>query len=176
MTMAAPALPSAVSGTATTARSSMASLLGSVTSSSSLAMASSNVTLAGAKPGPEDGGSGECELLGSFSLLVQSALGILALSSLVWKRWRERPQRPLKIWAFDASKQVVGSMLLHVANLFMSMLSAGNLSVKLQVSEKDPEEYRPNPCSFYLLNLAIDVRPSMTSPISPCPYLALIRP
>ena len=100
-------------------------------------------------------GSGECQLLGPFSLLVQSALGLLALSSLVWKRYRERPRRPIKVWAFDASKQVVGSMLLHIANLLMSMLSAGQLSVKAKALDDDG--YQPNPCSFYLLNLAIDV-------------------
>ena len=102
-------------------------------------------------PGAE---SGECKLLGPFSLLIQAALGALALSSLVYKRWRERPRRPLKIWSFDVSKQVVGSMLLHVANLLMSMLSSGQLSVTPSASAG----YQANPCSFYLLNLAIDVR------------------
>lgn len=67
----------------------------------------------------------------------------------MYKRWRERPQRPIKIWAFDASKQVVGSALLHVANLLMSMLSSGQFTVKAG-------DYQANPCSFYLLNLAID--------------------
>ena len=99
------------------------------------------------RPGAENG---ECRLLGPFALVVQAALGALALLSLVYKRWRERPQRPLKIWAFDASKQVVGSALLHVANLLMSMLSSGQLTVKA-------DDYQANPCSFYLLNLAIDV-------------------
>ncbi|KAH8197942.1 hypothetical protein TruAng_007892 [Truncatella angustata] len=120
--------------------------------------------------GPESGpggdeGSGECRLLGPFALLVQLALGGLALLSLVYKRWRERPQRPLKIWAFDASKQVVGSVLVHLANVFMSMLSSGRFSVKLEpmavqtaarLLRRDDEPYVPNPCSFYLLNLAID--------------------
>jgi hypothetical protein len=98
---------------------------------------------------PQD--QGECELLGPFSILIQGALGILALSSLVFKRWRERPQRPLKIWGFDVSKQVVGSILLHLANLLMSMLSSGAVSVSLE-----GQGYTANPCSFYLLNLAID--------------------
>lgn len=98
-------------------------------------------------PGAENG---ECRLLGPASLFIQGALGALALLSLVYKRWRERPQRPLKIWAFDASKQVVGSVLLHIANLFMSMLSSGQFEVKAG-------DYQANPCSFYLLNLAIDV-------------------
>ena len=94
--------------------------------------------------------SGECRLLGPFALFIQGALGFLALLSLVYKRWRERPQRPVKIWAFDASKQVVGSALLHIANLFMSMVSSGELKPKAG-------DFEANPCSFYLLNLAIDV-------------------
>lgn len=121
----------------------------------------------GADTGPGgDEGSGECRLLGPFALLVQLALGGLALLSLVYKRYRERPQRPLKIWAFDASKQVVGSILVHMANVFMSMLTSGRFSIKVEpmavqtvarLLRRDDDVYVPNPCSFYLLNLAIDV-------------------
>jgi hypothetical protein len=118
-----------------------------------------------------DEDNGECKLLGPFALFVQAALGGLALLSLVWKRYRERPQRPVKIWAFDASKQVVGSVLLHLANLFMSMLSAGQFSVQKIPSvaprlmgRGNNEEFKPNPCSFYLLNLAIDV--CLSTPVS----------
>lgn len=101
----------------------------------------------GQKPGGDD--NGECRLLGPFSLFIQAALGALALLSLVYKRWRERPQRPVKVWAFDVSKQVFGSAMLHLANLLMSLFSAGQLEIR--------KEYKPNPCSFYLLNLGIDV-------------------
>ena len=102
-------------------------------------------------PPAEGAGQGKCELLGPFAIIVQAALGGLALSSLVFKRWRERPQRPVKIWAFDVSKQVVGSILLHMANLLLSMISSGDLeSGRAKGSTL-------NPCSFYLLNLAIDV-------------------
>jgi STIMATE family len=114
-------------------------------------------------PSPQDGtqNTGECELLGPFAILVQAALGGLALLSLVYKRWRERPQRPIKIWAFDASKQVFGSVLLHLANLVMSMFSAGQIQASVaqaaaSVAGVDGDKYQPNPCSFYLLNLAID--------------------
>jgi STIMATE family len=112
---------------------------------------------------PPDGSqnTGECELLGPFAILVQAALGLLALLSLVYKRWRERPQRPVKIWAFDASKQVFGSVLLHLANLVMSMFSAGQIQASVaqaaaSAAGVNGEKYQPNPCSFYLLNLAID--------------------
>ena len=115
-------------------------------------------------------GKGECKLLGPFAVLVQGALGLLALLSLVYKRWRERPQRPVKIWAFDASKQVVGSALLHLANLGMSQFSSGQLeaarahaaaiaeaaSKAVATGDKNKFGHNPNPCSFYLLNLAID--------------------
>lgn len=107
----------------------------------------------------------ECSLLGPFAIFVQGLLGLLALTALVFKRRRERPQRPIKIWFFDVSKQVVGSLLVHMANLAMSMLSSGQLMIRLDpaavsVSVKrqfdTEDDYIPNPCSFYLLNLAID--------------------
>ncbi|KAK2779122.1 hypothetical protein FQN53_001528 [Emmonsiellopsis sp. PD_33] len=101
-----------------------------------------------AMPQQPDQQNGECQLLGSFALIVQAALGALALLSLVYKRWRERPQRPVKVWAFDVSKQVFGSVLLHLANLLASMFSAGQIPVTAT--------YQPNPCSYYLLNLGID--------------------
>jgi hypothetical protein len=113
-------------------------------------------------PLDEEKGDGECNLLGDFALLVQGALGLLAVSSLAVKRWREHPRRPVKIWFFDASKQVFGSVLLHLANVLMSMLSSGKFDVasstnatpQLAATAKGDQ---PNPCSFYLLNLAIDV-------------------
>ncbi|KAL8943445.1 MAG: hypothetical protein Q9216_001083 [Gyalolechia sp. 2 TL-2023] len=123
-----------------------------MTSSTMAAQASQVGTTADGDP-PSGAKSGECQLLGEASIFIQGALGGLALLSLVYKRWRERPQRPLKIWFFDVSKQVVGSVLLHVANLLMSMLSSGQFTVTLKT---DTGEYKANPCSFYLLNLAID--------------------
>lgn len=123
----------------------------------------------------KDEPQGECSLMGPFALIVQAALGALALLSLVYKRWRERPQRPLKIWFFDVSKQVFGSVLVHIANIFMSLLTSGRFSVKVEpgaaataavsrLLARDDEPYVPNPCSFYLLNLAIDVSYSILLP------------
>lgn len=112
----------------------------------------------------ESDDNGECHLLGPYALIVQGALGLLAVSSLAYKRWRETPRRPLKIWFFDVSKQVFGSVLLHLANILMSMLSSGKFDVAAntkatpQYAGQDDKGDLPNPCSFYLLNLAIDVR------------------
>jgi hypothetical protein len=116
--------------------------------STTLAAAESSPTV-NTMNNPDSPQNGECQLLGPFSLLIQAALGGLALLSLVYKRYRERPQRPLKIWAFDVSKQVFGSVMLHLANLVLSMFSAGHFEIR--------QQYQPNPCSFYLLNLGIDV-------------------
>ena len=120
--------------------------------STATAAATPTPTSEPSRSGAEDG---KCELLGGFAIIVQAALGGLALLSLVYKRWKERPQRPVKIWAFDVSKQVVGSILLHLANLLMSMISSGDLTASPTTATGD---YKANPCSFYLLNLAIDVR------------------
>ena len=128
------------------------------------AVQASAVAVATSTASPDQGESqGECQLMGPFALIVQAALGALALLSLVYKRWRERPQRPVKIWFFDVSKQVFGSVLVHIANIFMSLLTSGRFSVKLEpgatsrMMARDEDQYVPNPCSFYLLNLAIDV-------------------
>ncbi|CCX34062.1 vacuolar membrane protein-domain-containing protein [Pyronema domesticum] len=115
--------------------------------------------------GNED--NGRCDLLGPFALVVQGALGAVAFLVLLWKRSRERPQRPFLIWWMDASKQVFGSVLVHMANLLLSMISSGTLTtepsptslvvaaVRRSVDGGD-EGYHANPCSFYLLNLGID--------------------
>ncbi|KAF1838208.1 hypothetical protein BDW02DRAFT_565246 [Decorospora gaudefroyi] len=121
-------------------------------------------TSAIAQGNPLDGesGGGECNLLGDFALVVQGLLGLLAVSSLAVKRLRESPRRPIKIWFFDVSKQVFGSVLLHLANILMSMLSSGKFDVvattsaTTQYAGTNDEGDQPNPCSFYLLNLAID--------------------
>jgi hypothetical protein len=132
----------------------------SLTTSISTSMTSSSSSPTAAPPGSlpmhDPQSIGECQLLGPFAILVQISLGGLALLSLVYKRWRERPQRPVKIWAFDASKQVFGSALLHLANLVMSLFSAGQIQSTIGINNPGLAGYQPNPCSFYLLNLGID--------------------
>ncbi|GAB7366276.1 hypothetical protein MBLNU230_g7833t1 [Neophaeotheca triangularis] len=107
--------------------------------------------------------NGECRLLGPFALLVQAALGAVAILSLIIKRYRERPKRPWKIFTFDVSKQVLGSMLLHILNLALSMISSSSsldsaaaaAQKQDQVNAEEGGE-RPNPCSYYMLNLGLD--------------------
>lgn len=113
----------------------------------------------GKDPGSVDG---ECRLLGPFALVVQAGLGLLAIFSLVWKRWRERPRRPFRVWFFDVSKQVFGSVLLHTLNILMSMFSIADLELAHKAKElsaqlQDADGRQVNPCSWYLINIAIDV-------------------
>ncbi|KAF2195757.1 hypothetical protein K469DRAFT_699374 [Zopfia rhizophila CBS 207.26] len=130
--------------------------------SAAIASEPAKSTAAQASPMDKTEDNGECHLLGPYALIVQGALGLLAVSSLVYKRWRETPRRPIKIWFFDVSKQVFGSVLLHLANILMSMLSSGSFDIPAktkatqQYAGQDDEGNQPNPCSFYLLNLAID--------------------
>ncbi|RGP62885.1 hypothetical protein FLONG3_10107 [Fusarium longipes] len=154
---------SLISASSTAVVEMATSVVASAASMATSAAASATfISSAPPEPYGEDRSNGECSLLGSFALIVQGALGALALLSLVYKRWRERPQRPLKIWFFDVSKQVFGSVLVHIANIFMSMLTSGRFSVQVDPSaaaittRSDDDDYAPNPCSFYLLNLAID--------------------
>ncbi len=65
-------------------------------------------------------------------------------------------------------------MLVHIANVFMSILTSGRVTVKLDPSgvqtaqrlmRRDDDEFVPNPCSLYLLNLAIDVGSNTESPV-----------
>lgn len=150
---------SSVSGLATMGASFLTSATAAVVDqATSLPTSTPNTSISKS----DDENNGECKLLGSFAVFVQAALGALALLSLVYKRWRERPQRPIKVWAFDASKQVVGSILLHLANLLMAMFSAGQIQATIAKSAASAagadteDQYQPNPCSWYLLNLAID--------------------
>src|SRR5262245_55494132 len=74
---------------------SIATAAASAAQTSMSATLASNVAAATTSPG-DDESTGECQLLGSWAIVVQAALGAVALLSLVYKRWRERPQRPIK--------------------------------------------------------------------------------
>ncbi|KAJ7213718.1 vacuolar membrane protein-domain-containing protein [Mycena haematopus] len=83
-----------------------------------------------------------CRLLGPIALTVQALMGVLVILSLVYKRHREKPMRPWRIWLFDVSKQVFGQMFVHVFNVLISSL----------VSHHSAN----NACVSYFLNILID--------------------
>ena len=67
---------------------------------------------------------------GAYADCVQLALGVLAIGSLVVKRYVEKPRRSWKVWALDVSKQAAGGLFAHALNLllamFLSYASAGH--------------------------------------------------
>ncbi|KAM6985659.1 transmembrane protein 110, like [Aplochiton taeniatus] len=75
-----------------------------------------------------------------FGVLIQGLLAIVAFSTLMVKRCREPAtiRRPWRIWFFDTSKQAIGALFIHFANVFLSTLT-----------EEDP-------CSLYLMNFLLD--------------------
>jgi hypothetical protein len=86
-----------------------------------------------------------CALLDEFALFVQLGLGVGSFGSLVYKRHRERPQRKLKIWLFDTSKQALSAGLIHIFNMCIAWAVGGS------ASEAD------DPCVVYTVNLFFDV-------------------
>ncbi|KAI9495296.1 vacuolar membrane protein-domain-containing protein [Zychaea mexicana] len=93
-------------------------------------------------------GSGDeegCKLLDSFAILVQICLATTALLVLVYKRWRERPQRPVPVWALDVSKQFLGAGVIHFLNLAVSYLVGRPMNGP-----------KTNLCVWYFLNVLVD--------------------
>ncbi|KAK1169052.1 store-operated calcium entry regulator STIMATE-like [Acipenser oxyrinchus oxyrinchus] len=79
-------------------------------------------------------------LMDRFGVLIQGLLAIVAFSTLMLKRFREPKgeRRPWRIWFYDTSKQAIGALFIHFANVFLSNLA-----------EEDP-------CSLYLMNFLLD--------------------
>ncbi|XP_063071033.1 store-operated calcium entry regulator STIMATE-like isoform X2 [Engraulis encrasicolus] len=76
----------------------------------------------------------------SFGIFLQGLLAVVAFSTLMLKRFREpkHERRPWKIWFLDTSKQAIGMLFIHFANVYLSDLT-----------EEDP-------CSLYLINFLLD--------------------
>ncbi|XP_042367224.1 transmembrane protein 110, like isoform X2 [Plectropomus leopardus] len=75
-----------------------------------------------------------------FGVLIQGLLAVVAFSTLMLKRFREPVgiRRPWRIWFFDTSKQAIGALFIHFANVFLSTLT------------------KEDPCSLYLMNFLLD--------------------
>uniref|UniRef100_A0A674J422 STIM activating enhancer n=1 Tax=Terrapene triunguis TaxID=2587831 RepID=A0A674J422_9SAUR len=61
-------------------------------------------------------------LLGRLGVLVQALLATAAFSTLMLKRFQEpkEERRPWRIWFYDTSKQAIGALFIHFANVFLS--------------------------------------------------------
>ncbi|XP_023664630.2 transmembrane protein 110, like isoform X1 [Paramormyrops kingsleyae] len=79
-------------------------------------------------------------LMDNFGVLIQALLAVVAFSTLMLKRFREPAgiRRPWRIWFYDTSKQAIGALFIHFANVFLSTLTI------------------EDPCSLYLMNFLLD--------------------
>lgn len=91
-------------------------------------------------PSPDDRGCANGALMGSFGMFLQGLLAVMAFSTLMLKRFREpkHERRPWKIWFLDTSKQAIGMLFIHFANVYLSTLTG------------------EDPCSLYLINFLLD--------------------
>ncbi|ODV62688.1 uncharacterized protein ASCRUDRAFT_24274, partial [Ascoidea rubescens DSM 1968] len=100
----------------------------------------------------------QCELFGSFSILIQTLLGLLSLSTLIYKRYKEFPnRRPWKIWFFDVSKQVFGSIGVHFMNLLFSYFLSKLLNLAFIIESKNNDnDENDDQCNWYFINVLFD--------------------
>jgi len=84
----------------------------------------------------------QCNLFDLFSLYIQILLALISFSVLIYKRYKEVPKRPWKIWFFDVFKLVCSAFLLHFLNLLISY----GLNKK----------YLDDSCKWYFVNLLLD--------------------
>ena len=93
-----------------------------------------------------------CHLLGGyFSSAVQIFIGVIAFSSLVYKREfveTSPSRRPINIWLMDVSKQAISSVIIHFCNIGLSILFA-----KLSLT---PDNDISDECAFYFLSFLLD--------------------
>ncbi|KAI9483798.1 MAG: vacuolar membrane protein-domain-containing protein [Benjaminiella poitrasii] len=101
-------------------------------------------------PPPEDQPQNDtqagCQLMDGFGIFIQLCLATVAFSTLIFKRQREKPQRPIRIWALDVSKQLAGGVMIHSLNVVAAVF----------FGIKPEEGVKANPCVWYFLNILVD--------------------
>jgi hypothetical protein len=90
---------------------------------------------------------GSCKLVDTFAIIIQTLMATLALCSLLYKRYIEKPRRRWRVWIMDTSKQAISAMLIHFVNIFLSYFS----TFLPHTGQKSQ-----NPCVWYFLNLLMD--------------------
>jgi len=90
----------------------------------------------------------QCRLIqGPFALGIQGCCGLLGVAMLVLKRKHEVPQRPWIIFGLDVSKQGFGAVVVHFANIGVSILLSFMKGNDSGVHDQ---------CAMYFLNFFID--------------------
>eukprot|EP01064_Diplonema_japonicum_P037281 TRINITY_DN8684_c0_g1_i1.p1 TRINITY_DN8684_c0_g1~~TRINITY_DN8684_c0_g1_i1.p1 ORF type:complete len:293 (+),score=64.90 TRINITY_DN8684_c0_g1_i1:42-920(+) len=86
----------------------------------------------------------ECTVAGTkFAWLVQACLLAMAIGILGYKRWREVPRRPWKVFLMDATKQGVSSGAAHMCGMVSTIILSHATEEKLE-------------CGWYLMAFMID--------------------
>ncbi|PJF17302.1 hypothetical protein PSACC_02834 [Paramicrosporidium saccamoebae] len=88
----------------------------------------------------------DCTLLDGYALFIQCIVGVLAVSSLFFKRHIERPQRPWIVWFFDTSKQLLAAGAMHLVNVLAATISG----------ESQQRPTNEDACVWYLTWLLVD--------------------
>ncbi|KAM4720902.1 store-operated calcium entry regulator STIMATE-like [Rhinophrynus dorsalis] len=109
--------------------------MGTTNENRSMSSVTSPLSSSPASPGCSNGA-----LMDSFGIFLQGLLAVMAFSILMLKRFREpkHERRPWRIWFLDTSKQAIGMLFIHFANVYLSDLTG------------------EDPCSIYLINFLLD--------------------
>ncbi|KAH3683683.1 hypothetical protein WICPIJ_005367 [Wickerhamomyces pijperi] len=104
----------------------------------------------------------QCQLLGPVSIVIQSLMALIVISSLVLKRYSEKSPRPWKVWIFDVSKQVLGAMGVHFLNVVLSLIKSKGLFLwvlsvlGIHINGKDGDQGDDDECKWYFISLFMD--------------------
>lgn len=123
-------------------------------------------------PAPPTGSPQHCALLGPLSLLVQSLMLLLVLSSLLVKRALEQPKRPWRIFALDASKQFIGQAFVHTANLIISSVPASAPPRRGQTTATAAALAAVEAAGSSLVVAAAPLEPTPPEGVNPCSLCA----
>jgi len=97
-------------------------------------------------------GTSQCHLIqGTFAIVMQCLLGVIAMSSLVIKRFTEKPRRSWLVWSFDVSKQGMGALFIHIWNMSFAVVLGNAMSGESGPSPGSDE------CALYAMNLTLDI-------------------
>ena len=91
-------------------------------------------------------------VVGPYALFLQALIGLVALSSLVYKRavLDELPRRPFNIWFMDVSKQCFSSVLVHFFNIGISIMLS-----QVSIAESKRGSKTSDECANYLMNFVM---------------------
>eukprot|EP00210_Caulerpa_lentillifera_P007431 g7102.t1 len=94
-------------------------------------------------------GTTECRLLnGRVAIAAQMTLAACILASLLYKRHREKPKRPLNIWLLDVSKQGFSATTCHIINMTFALAASRR--------EQDNSQTGASECSWYFVQFNFD--------------------